>query len=88
MSPRFDKQPTRRSETRRHPAAFGLIIDPKERAARPKVTIWRVLGFMGATIFAWLALGMIWPGLAACLLAPLVGLVFYELWYIAFESVM
>jgi len=43
---------------------------------------------MGATIFAWLALGMIWPGLAACLLAPLVGLVFYELWYIAFESVM
>lgn len=83
----FDKQPSRRSETRRHPAAFGLFVDPKERAARPRATIWRVVGFLGAMVFAWLALQLIWPGLAACLMAPLVALVLFQLWYIWFEGV-
>ena len=43
-------------------------------------------GFLAAMIFAWLALQLIWPGLAACLMAPLVGLVVFQLWYILFES--
>jgi hypothetical protein len=83
----FDRRPRKKGPPRHDPAAFGRFVDEAPARKRQPITIWRVLGVLAAIIFAGFILDFFLGfSLVTCLLAPVLGLVLYEVWYLTVES--
>lgn len=64
-------------------------IDEDKRPARPRFTIWRVLGLLVVMVIANFLLSLIFGDHpVTCFLTIPAGLALYELWYQTFETVI
>ncbi|MBN1200916.1 MAG: hypothetical protein JXJ20_03570 [Anaerolineae bacterium] len=82
MSRDFNRRSKSRPR-RRHPADFVGNAEP----AKQPFSWWRLIARLGAIIIAFLILGIFFgPSLVSCLLAPVLGIALYEIWYLTFES--